>query len=331
MSDSSKSTHFILLGASGDLAQKKILPTLATQHSLEITLWSRKALILKEKKQYNLIQASYIDKDIWQTLLNKNQNKRLIIYLALPPISYLDILRSLDQCLENLIVGVDVVIEKPFATSSQNMKSIIELINSCSNLKKRVHFFDHFLFKDNLEVAVPQAPKPLLKSVICRLLETIDIKGRVAFYDQTGATQDMISHLMFYAQIFCGEMGYEDKFQWGKYKITRYQVSQYPGYNDNPELLGKLSDTETFFDLELSNPDLNPSKIQLISGKKQPERVWDINVNGVNYDLLPSRKNEHLNMIEALEVLDYSKFVTYNQALEMWELIDRIQGFKLQS
>ncbi len=327
----SKFTHFVLLGASGDLAKKKILPTLATQTNLNTTLWSRKSLTDEVRQQYNkyhIIQANYTDQESWSDLLGKNQGQRFIIYLALPPISYLGILETLGQCLDNLNYKVDIIIEKPFATNSVNMKEIIELINSNPNLNGRVHLFDHFLFKDSLASAKNSPIIQTFNSLICRSLEVIDVVGRAAFYDQTGATRDMISHLMFFAQKFCEGLGYQEKFQWNKYNITRYQVSQYPGYNDNPELQGKISTTETFFDLELSNPDLLPSKIQLISGKKQLRKIWDITINDINYDLMlaetNSKKQEHLNMIQALEGHDYTKFVSYTQALEMWELIDRL-------
>ena len=331
MPDSSKLTRFILLGASGDLAQKKILPALATLTNLNVTLWSRKILTYEVQNQYNkyqIIQSDYTDQESWTDLLSKNQGQHFIIYLALPPISYLGILETLSQCLDNSNYKLDIIIEKPFATNSANMKEIIELINSNSSLNGKVHLFDHFLFKDSLESIKKSWITETINSVICRSLEVIDVVGRAAFYDQTGATRDMISHLMFFSQKFCEGLGYHEKFQWGKYNITRYQVLQYTGYNDNSELECKISTTETFFDLELSNPDLQPSKIQLTSGKKQPQKIWDITVNDINYDLMlaesDSKKQEHLNMIQALERQDYTKFVSYTQALEMWELIDRL-------
>ncbi len=314
-------THFVLLGASGNLAKIKIIPALATQNELEITLWSRKSLSYTVPATYQIIQSDYTSIETWNNLLSGITNKRLVVYLSLPPVSYQDILTTISQIqnIENISLGI--IIEKPFAADSTNMKQTLELIQSRPILERSVHFFDHFLFKDIEKFELANQP---LETVTIRCLETNDAVGRIAFYDKTGATRDMISHLMFFAELFCIQNKLVTRFDWAKYNITNYQTAQYPGYNDNPELQGAISNTETYFDLELHNPALVPTTIRMISGKKQPAKVWDIEINETKINLIGQIQYEHLRMIKALENEDYSSFVTAKQVEEMWRLIDSL-------
>ena len=314
-------THFVLLGASGDLVKNKIVPALATQSGLEITLWSRKSLSYTVPATYQIIQSDYTRIETWNNLLAGISDRHLIVYLSLPPVSYLDILRTISQIkgIENR--PLDIIIEKPFATDSTNMSQILEFIQSSPALKQSVHFFDHFLFKDVEKFELGNQP---LETVTIQYLETNDAIGRTAFYDKTGATRDMISHLMFFGELFCVQNKLVTDFDWGNYNVANYRTAQYAGYNDNPELQGIVSNTETYFDLELHNPALIPSTIRLISGKKQPARVWNIEINGTKINLIGQAQFEHLRMIDALQKKDYSKFVSTGQVEEMWRLIDSL-------
>ncbi|MBC7406478.1 MAG: hypothetical protein H7230_03360 [Candidatus Parcubacteria bacterium] len=314
-------THFVLLGASGNLAKIKIIPALATQNELEITLWSRKLLSYTVPATYQIIQSDYTSIETWNNLLSGISNKRLIVYLSLPPVSYQDILTTISQIQNIENISLDIIIEKPFAADSTNMKQTLELIQSSPILERSVHFFDHFLFKDIETFELGNQP---LRTVTIRCLETNDAVGRIAFYDKTGATRDMISHLMFFGELFCVHSKLVMGFDWGNYNIKNYTTVQYAGYNDNPELQGIVSNTETYFDLELHNPALMPSTIRLISGKKQPARVWDIEINGTKINLIGQSQFEHLKMIKALENEDYSSFVTAKQVEDMWRLIDSL-------
>ena len=314
-------THFVLLGASGDLAKNKIVPALATQNELEITLWSRKSLSYTVPTTYQIIQSDYTRIETWNKLLAGISNTRLIVYLSLPPVSYHDILTTISQIQDIENISLDIIIEKPFATDSTNMRRTLELIQSSPVLERSVHFFDHFLFKDIEKFELANQP---LETVTIRCLETNDAVGRTAFYDKTGATRDMISHLMFFAELFCIQNKLVTGFDWGKYNVKNYTTTQYAGYNDNPELQGVISNTETYFDLELYNPVLIPSTIRLISGKKQPAKVWDIEINETNINLIGQIQFEHLRMIKALEDEDYSSFVTAKQVAQMWRLIDSL-------
>lgn len=314
-------TRFVLLGASGDLAKNKIVPSLATQNELEITLWSRKSLSYTVPATYHIIQSDYTSAETWHNLLSGISSKRLIVYLSLPPVSYCDILTTISQIQDIENISLDIIIEKPFATDSTNMRQTLELIQSSPVLERSVHFFDHFLFKD---IEKFELGNQLLETVTIRCLETNDAIGRTAFYDKTGATRDMISHLMFFGELFCIQNKLATDFDWAKYNITNYQTAQYPGYNDNPELQGAISNTETYFDLELHNPALVPTTIRMISGKKQPAKVWDIEINETKINLIGQIQYEHLRMIKALENEDYSSFVTAKQVAQMWRLIDSL-------
>ena len=205
---------YILLGATGDLAKKKIFPALL--HLYTQGLLSRDFRILAQGRtpmsdeefrqtvshmfhddnhvsdfvsRIDYLSASVDESKLYETIARYDKS---CIHLSIAPVLYEQVLNSLGT----LGYKGKILIEKPFGTdlaSAERLNSIIDTYFT----EDQVFRIDHYLGKIGVQaIAGEIQSNPQLKNKInnqhitkieCRLREVVDVGSRGEFYDHTGA------------------------------------------------------------------------------------------------------------------------------------------------
>ncbi len=224
-------TIFILFGATGDLAVKKIFPALRTLDAEEdfpkgsrVIAVSRRdwndlhfATFLKESnggdyEEAFLNKVSYSKVDIEtdngygelalsiQALKKQIPHADLVIYLSLAPHNHSSVIKALFN--ERILVKGDskLLIEKPFGTDEKTARELDRLLLSKIG-EDQIFRIDHYLGKDtlqaimNLHESTPDFDNLMSKESVAeirvKLFETKGIDGRGASYDGVGAFRDV--------------------------------------------------------------------------------------------------------------------------------------------
>lgn len=222
-------TTLIILGASGDLTSRLLLPSigqlLQRQPDREIVLrgagsddWSARrwhdtvrtafAAAGAEDQLGRVRGTSYTHADITdvrqlQSLVDGIEG-RLVLYFAVPPA----IAAAACETLGGVTLPPDTLLalEKPFGTDEESARQLNETL---ARAVPDAHVFrvDHFLGRSTLlnvlgvrfanRVFEPVWSADHVSSVVIRYDETLGLEGRARYYDKAGAMIDMIqSHLL---------------------------------------------------------------------------------------------------------------------------------------
>jgi glucose-6-phosphate 1-dehydrogenase len=362
-----KNITFLVLGITGDLAKRKILPAIGQfsdnnpQFHTHLIGYSRSepdrqeiqsilnaatkndshslASIYHEVGQYN--DMAKLD-SIFSTISKEDQ---LIIYLALPPSVFIEFLESacpLDPS------NIDIIIEKPFGQNLEEAKKIIEVGKSCT-LTNRIHFFDHYSFKQGLEIPTriqtqlqDFVTNKTLTSLGIDAFEEIGVDNRLGFYDKVGATKDMLQHLLTLSNS-CNTTLNLPLLINDSILVTSYQFGQYEGY----PLLD--SRTETFAEIQMKASETTTT---LKTGKNLDQKItqllytfdtgdmlkWVIDPNphliltqnGVETIIqihIPNSLLEHTKLFQTLASGNNDKLISNQDAIEGWVIYDSINHF----
>lgn len=228
---------------------------------------------LREMMQMVQVGTNTADYQALSKLLDtfdeSGQRERLM-YMAIPPDAYSPIIQQLgahglnDQ-------RTRLLIEKPFGHDTASAKELITVTNEHFD-ESQIYRIDHYLAKETAQNLLAfRLHNPIftnlwsgehIEKICVRAFETIDIEGRVEFYEQTGAMRDIIqSHLMQLLAIVMMDQpssGLSENIHEGKLALLKSIAKadpknatrgQYKGYKadvNNPE-----SSTETYARLEL--------------------------------------------------------------------------------
>ncbi len=229
-------TVLIIVGISGDLSKRKLLPAIeqiakagqlpANFHVIGVTRQTNLNLksIVPEDDIYVHGHTSLFSMDLdleedYKRLgqhINEVESKfgssaQRLYYLSVPP----NVSRSIVQLLgrSGLASGdqVKLLLEKPFGT---DLASAEELIKSTNQLfsEEQIYRIDHYLAKEMVQnLLVFRSGNSLFKRtwnndfidrIEIVMSQDIDIENRSVFYEQTGALRDIVqSHLLQLAAI----------------------------------------------------------------------------------------------------------------------------------
>lgn len=217
---------FVLFGATGDLAVRKIFPALKTLHTAGVFPPDSRIIAVSRRDWDDtrflshigaesgdfakLVSYSRVDIDHGmgygelhgeiESLKRKNQKAEVIVYLSLAPRYQAQVTEALAR--EKIIVrgGGKLLIEKPFGTDEKSAKNLDKLISSFLN-ENQVYRVDHYLGKDtvmaimNLHESTENfsllLSKKNISSIRVRLFETRGVEERGASYDHVGAFRDV--------------------------------------------------------------------------------------------------------------------------------------------
>ncbi|WP_104758919.1 glucose-6-phosphate dehydrogenase [Helicobacter bizzozeronii] len=223
--------HIILLGATGDLAMRKIFPALylAYQNKLLAPVISAvaRSKLDDESFQDNLTKKAQeyipnLDPQSWGlfcqnihylsiNLTQANDFKQLqhnhpntLIYFSIAPEFFALACAHLAQ-VGLSAPGVKIVLEKPLGADLQSCKDIYAQISKYYQ-EDQIYRIDHYLGKQSVQNLLElRAKNPILSAlwnkdhvdhVQISVLETLGVENRGGFYDPTGALRDMLQNHM---------------------------------------------------------------------------------------------------------------------------------------
>ncbi len=217
---------FVLFGASGDLAERKIMPALGrlVSHWNLRLVGAGRTEMTREEFQDRVLSASgsreltggaswvRLDYGVPETYGGlrdavAGDGRPVVYYMATPPAVVPMVVHALNE--SGLVRRGDpnrVVVEKPFG---HDLASAKELNRQLAQLfdESQIYRIDHYLGKDTVQNLLAfRFSNPLFESVWNRntiasiqitAAETEDIRQRAGYYDQVGAVRDVIQNHLF--------------------------------------------------------------------------------------------------------------------------------------
>lgn len=351
-------TKLVIFGISGDLSRRKLLPALQKITSsgqfneLEIIGVSRRELNMKElliasvgstdlearSSSFLMDMANIVDYQRLKKHLNLQSGDQLLIYLSVPPVATHQIVSLLGEAGLNTPNG-KLLLEKPFGIDLVSAQDMHEHIDRYFE-DTQVYRIDHYLAKEMAQnIAAFRSGNALfhyvwnnqaIDSIEVIATETIDIEGRVQFYEQTGALRDVVQgHLMQLLALVIMELPGE--LSWDEIPHRRLEAlrqlqpadpakacrGQYEGYQT--EVGSQGSTTETFVSVELSSSDprWHGVPLWLTTGKALDKKTTEIRINFTKtHEAQRNRLVFRIQPNEGVEIDVVAKAPGYERQLE---------------
>ncbi|HWB33919.1 MAG TPA: hypothetical protein VG753_01165 [Candidatus Paceibacterota bacterium] len=307
---------YVVFGATGDLAQRKIMPALcalSATHDLTVIAFSRRpwsdeeyrAFIAPSLKRFDAAarekfveqvryaQGTFDDQASFANLKEKISGD-VIFHLAVQPQFHLPIIDGLGTA------GLrgKLLIEKPFGEGSESAQMLEQKIEQYFS-PDSIYRVDHYLGKEGLDAVLAarrsdDAFENLLGAahvakVACRIEESLGIEGRGEFYDPVGALRDVgQNHLLEMLATLIAELPARD----GDLPQARAQAlaslsprathaarGQYAGYRAE-EGVAPDSQTETYFRVSAASalPRWQDVELVLEAGKALKQKKSEIEI-----------------------------------------------------
>ena len=272
----------VILGASGDLAKRKLIPALSVLR--EKQLISGDSVIIGEgrseftdeafRERFSICcefreQLYYHRgiKGLKKYIDGHGAFERIIVFLALPPSSYASTVEQLYD--DGFRKEVNIVIEKPFGRDYRSAHELNESIHKFFD-ESQIFRSDHYLAKEAVQnilifrfansIFESSWNSNYVESIQINAFEKIGVEERGRYFDQSGSIRDMVqNHLL---QMLClitmdppVSLDPEDIRNQKINIIKALEVEevcrgQYQGYLDEKDIEAG-SETETWAELKL--------------------------------------------------------------------------------
>jgi glucose-6-phosphate 1-dehydrogenase len=310
---------FVLFGATGDLAKRKIYPALKEiantinfdiiaigRHDLTTQEYLERHISIEEKDIFNLITYKKINnskEELSKLILETKDYEEIIFYLATPPKAFYEIIESFSECdLKNK--KYKIVFEKPFGQDLNSFKELNNIVSKAFS-EEQVYRVDHYLGKEGVIEILKFRKKgeyekywnsEYIQNVEIIVKENIGIEKRAGYYEEMGAIKDMIqNHLLQILTFVLIDLSDDERAEKIKLleKITvigESVLGQYASYTKEEKVDSK-SKTETFakIKLKVDSPRWKNTSISLITGKKLDKKETKIVINFIEKEGLPKR------------------------------------------
>ena len=232
--DRPRSDALVFFGATGDLAYKKIFPALqaiARRERLNFPIvgvtkaeWTAAQLVERARAslaQYgggvdeaafatlaarlDYVDGDYADADTFVRLRRAlGPAHRPTHYLAIPPSMFPTVVEQLQRA--GLTEGARVVVEKPFGRDLASARALNQTLHRALP-EESIFRIDHYLGKEAVQNILyfrfanaflePIWNRNFVENVQITMAESFGVKGRGAFYEETGVIRDVIqNHLL---------------------------------------------------------------------------------------------------------------------------------------
>ena len=235
MSQNDTPTILVIIGITGDLSKRRLLPAVeqivkakAAPSKFKVVGISRSkidpSIVLKDARtskpltflsnnlrmhQMDLTRPEDYDNLKSHLLILEQQlggSSQWLFYLSIPPQFTNQVIKYLGASGISSHKSTKLLVEKPFGTDLVSAKELIRQTKK-SFLEEQIYRIDHYLAKEMAQnLLVFRSGNPLFKRTWNRDFierieiiagEKIDIEDRAVFYEQTGALRDLVqSHLL---------------------------------------------------------------------------------------------------------------------------------------
>ena len=213
------SKAIIILGASGDLAARKLLPALEQLYlkkeigedtviigegrtALTDEDFRNKTNCCDEFKQKMFYHVGL--EGLYSYLESKGNFDRVVIFMALPPKAYADTARILSE--EGFGDNVNLVVEKPFGYDLESAQVLNNALNTYFK-EEQIFRIDHYLAKEAVQnilvfrfantIFEPIWNNHYIDTIQINCFEDLGVEGRGAYFDSAGIIRDMVqNHLV---------------------------------------------------------------------------------------------------------------------------------------
>jgi glucose-6-phosphate 1-dehydrogenase len=231
--DSSPSDALVFFGATGDLAYKKIFPSLQAmvqRGHLNVPVvgvakagWNLDQFHARAKDSVEkhgrpdpaafkklmgllrYVDGDYLDPSTFSALREQLKDaRRPAHYLAIPPILFETVVRHLKE--SNCDSGARVIVEKPFGHDLSSAQELNRVLLSVFD-EADIFRIDHYLGKRALNNVLAFRfantfvesfwNRNYIESVQITMAEDFGVQGRGGFYDQTGTIRDVAQNHLF--------------------------------------------------------------------------------------------------------------------------------------
>jgi glucose-6-phosphate 1-dehydrogenase len=224
----------VVVGATGDLAQRKLIPALYNLHTEHLIPhhgdivgvapmdWDDERFVdfarqsVTDHSRTGLNEERFAafakhlrfvrigNDDDLAPLRSRLSRERRLLYLAVPPSAFTPLLHSLQAA--ELAEGTSVIIEKPFGHDLESARELNQTLHSVVP-EERVYRIDHYMGKETVQnLLVFRFGNSLFERIWSRdaisrveitVAEDLGIENRGHLYEEMGAMRDIMQNHMF--------------------------------------------------------------------------------------------------------------------------------------
>ena len=307
----------VILGASGDLAARKLLPALEQLYikgdigadtfvigegrtKMTHEEFRNKTKCCDEFKE-RMFYHTGLD-GLYEYLKSKGEFERIVIFMALPPKAYADTARILFE--DGFGDNVTLVVEKPFGYDYESAKVLNSALTTYFK-EEQIFRIDHYLAKEAVQNILvfrfanilfePIWNNHYIDTIQVNCFEDLGVEGRAAYFDSAGIIRDMVqNHLVQLLALLTMEAPTSlnsESIRHQKRNILeqlevvdwcRYQCDEYR----QEEGVDPHSNTETFGSIELKINSIRWHGVRIFirAGKYMNRKGTEI---GVTFKKLP--------------------------------------------